>query len=192
ILDAEGVPKQVINLNLRRLDPDYVAKEPVERKEKTPETEDKIKVKDDKEAPGTIGSLKSIVKLLTSYEPDLLASIVFNVGGGRKMPLSSIVLSPDRAYDLLWQDQTIPRMQYFIHGKVREVTRLERVMFIVLEHDDEDKPITTVIFAAYVKCFRYDKNALIGKNFLIFGALRKNSFRDANRAQAVIKSSNYI
>lgn len=65
-MESEGVPKQIINLNLKRLDPDYVAKEPIERKEKQEEKDDKVKVEDDREAPGSIGSLKSIVKLLTS------------------------------------------------------------------------------------------------------------------------------
>lgn len=101
ILESEWVPKQIINL--KRLNPDYIPKEPIDRKEKKEEKEDKVKVKDDKEAPSTIGSLKSIVKLLTSYEPDKLATIYFNVAGGRKLPLSHVVMSPDRAYDLLWQ-----------------------------------------------------------------------------------------
>lgn len=192
ILESEGVPKQIINLNLKRLDPDYVPKEPIDRKEKKEEKDDKVKVKDDREAPGSIGSLKSIVKLMTSYEPDVLASIYFNVGGGRKLPLSDVVMSPDRAYDLLWQDLTIPRMQYFVYGRVIEVTALEKVTMIDMDIEDEEKPFTIVIFAEYYKHFSYNKKDLVGKEFLVFGDLRKNTFKDINKAQIVIKSSEYL
>ncbi|CAG7651522.1 hypothetical protein ACFQI7_28125 [Paenibacillus allorhizosphaerae] len=191
ILESDGVPKQIINLNLKKLDPDYIPKEPVERKEKTPEN-DKIKVKDDRDTPGTIGSLKSIVKLLTSYEPDILATLYFNVGGGRKLPLSQVVMSPDRAYDLLWQDMTIPRMQYFVYGRISEVTKLEKVTYIDMDIDDEEKPFTIVIFAEYYKHFIYEKKDLVGKEFLIFGDLRKNTYNNINKAQIVIKSSDYL
>jgi hypothetical protein len=192
ILESEGVPKQIINLNLKRLDPDYVAKEPNDRREKTEDKEDKVKVKDDRETPGTIGSLKNIVKLLTSYEPDVLASIYLNVGGGRKLPLSHVVMGPERAYDLLWQDQSIPRMNYFVYGKIVEVTKLEKVMYLDFTIDDEERPFTVVIFADYFKYFHYEKNELIDKDFLVYGELRKNTYNNISKGQIIIKSGDYL
>jgi hypothetical protein len=188
---SEDIPKQVITLNLRKLDPDEIAKVN-DQKDKKEEKKDEAKVKEDNESPGVINSLKGLVKLLTSYEPDILASIYFNVGGGRKLPLSQVVMSPTRAYETLWEDRTIRGLQYFVFGKITDVRRLEKVMYIDLENEDGLHPFTVVIFADYFKHFKYKPEDIKNKDVLVFGDLRKNDFNDRKKAEIVIKSSKYM
>jgi hypothetical protein len=77
-----GMSEIVIRLNMNSIDPDYeprvVERGEKEKKEKKDET--KIKIKKESETPQSIASLKSVKKLLTSYEPDILASQHYGFG----------------------------------------------------------------------------------------------------------------
>jgi hypothetical protein len=190
VLENENVPKQIVTLSLKLLDPDYVTKEG-EKNEKKKQESDKVKLKDDKESPGVITSLKNVVKLLTSYEPDVLATLYFNIGGGRKLPMSHVVLSPIRAYETLWEDRTIRGLHYFVYGKIQDVRKLEKVMYIDLIKEN-DHPFTIVVFADYYKHFKYEPSEIINKDVLIYGELRKNEYNGAKKTEIIIKTSKYL
>lgn len=187
----QGIKETVIRLNLNRIDPDYEAKQ-VEREESEKKTKDpnEIKVKQENATPTSIGSLKAIVKLLTSYEPDILASILISVKG-KKIPISEIVISHDKAHELLWADQAIDSLSYFVYGTIEQVFRREKVYYINF------KPVRNVLFSLvvfdkYFKHFTYTDEQLIGKNVLAWGGIRKNTFQDKNTSEMIIKSNKYI
>jgi hypothetical protein len=80
--------KKLISLNMRRLDPDYEPKKTDKDQDQSQQSgkdPDNIKTKDKNESPNSISSLKSVVQLMTNYEPDLLSTIYFNIGNGRKV-----------------------------------------------------------------------------------------------------------
>ncbi len=188
ILQAEGVPKHVINVNLRRLDPDYEAKVVDKKEEEKEKEEDKVKIKDDRESPGSVGSMKSVMKLLTSYEPDVLASIYFSVGGGLKLPMSQVVLNTERAYATLWEDRVPRGMKYFVYGTVRSARKMEKVFYVDLEESGSEHPFTMVIFEKYFKHFPLKPDELIGRDVLVYGELRKDEYKEIRRAQIILKT----
>ena len=191
VMDSPSVPKHVVTLNLKKLDPDLMSKTVEKKEKKEEEEEDVLKAKAENKTPSTINTLKGIVKLLSGYEPDILASIYFNVGG-RKLPMSEVILSPIRAYDMLWEDRTIRGMQYFIYGKVVDIRKLEKVMYIDLESLEGDRPFTVVIFANYFQHFKLRLEELKNKDILVFGELRKNEYKDRKKSEIIIKSHKYI
>ncbi|MCM3402946.1 hypothetical protein [Cytobacillus oceanisediminis] len=95
----------VIRLSMSRIDPDRETSA-VER-EKGSRDPAALKVKNDSLTPQSISSVKGVVKLLTEYEPDILASILINAGGGNKVPLSDIIVNQEDAHEILWNDSTI-------------------------------------------------------------------------------------
>ncbi|OXS55051.1 hypothetical protein B1A99_25055 [Cohnella sp. CIP 111063] len=189
VLEAEGVPKKIIRLSLSRLDPEYesVERAPRETKEK-PDTEN-LGLKDKRETPDVIGSLTSIVKLLTSVEPDVLASIYFSVAG-RKIPMSMVVMGPQKAHETVWADEAL-RINYFVYGRVIAVRQLEKVTYLELE--GKEAPVTLVIFKDYYKHFDDDKfNLYMNKKVLVYGQLRKNDYGGKKKTEIIIKTSEYI
>lgn len=76
----KGIKENVVKLNLSAIDPDYQPKQVTKEKDNT-KKEKEISFKKENDTPNSIGSVKSVVKLLTSYEPDLLASIIVTVSG---------------------------------------------------------------------------------------------------------------
>ncbi|MFT9493867.1 MULTISPECIES: hypothetical protein [Bacillota] len=191
-LSDQGIKETVIRINLNKIDPDYEAKQ-VERNEQEPKEKNpnEVKIKQDKAAPNSISSLKSVVKLLTSYEPDTLASILVNVKG-KKIPLSHIIISYEKAHELLWSGQAVEGLSYFVYGTIEQVYRREKVYYINF------KPINNVLFSLvifdrYFKHFTYSDEQLIGKKVLAWGPLRQNSFKDQkNTSEIIIKSNKYI
>jgi hypothetical protein len=192
ILKATTIKKTIISLNMRRLDPEHV---PIaterEQTENEQEPEDNIKTKEKSENPSSISSLKSVVKLMVQYEPDLLSTIFFNIGSGRKVPLSNMILSQERAHQLLWADGVIREVGYFVYGRISEIKRREKVMYISLEKV-HDIPFTIVIFEKHFKYFKIPEDKLKDKDVLIYGILRKNDYQDRNTTEIVIKSDKYI
>jgi hypothetical protein len=186
-----SVKKTLINLNMKRLDPDYEPKKTERDQQAAEQDPDKIKTKEKNESPGSISSLKSVVQLMVGYEPDLLSTIYFNIGNGRKVPLSNIVMNQERAHDILWSDQAFREVGYFVYGQVESVLRLEKVMYIKLEKI-HDVSFTVVIFEKYYKFFKLSEEQLKGKEVLIYGILRKNEYQGRNTTEIVIKSDKYI
>ncbi len=184
----KGVKETIIRLNLNRLDPDYVART-VERKPKEEEKEE-VKTKETNSQPSNISSVKTVAKLMTSYEPDQLASILINVGGGRKVPLSSIVVDQETAHQMLWSDQTL-NVGYFVFGTIEKVTRLEKVIYIDFEPVNE-VTFTLVIFEKYFKHFTYKDDELKGFEIIVYGMLKKNDHHGRSKTEMVIKSNKYI
>lgn len=187
------LPKEneiTIRLNMNSIDPDYESK-PVEReKSDKPHDDKEIKVKNHKETPQSISSVKAVVKLLSQYDLDLLSMFYINVGNNKKLPLSMLVLSQSDAHELNYREENI-KNGYFIYGTVYQVTKLEKVMYISLEKVD-DIPFTVVIFEKHWKHFRYSEGDLKGKNILIYGQLRRNVYGGNEKSQIIIKSDKYI
>ena len=190
ILNSKSVPKHIITLNLRRLDPDYEKRESGVREKKSKDDEE-VKVKDTPDQPGTISSMKGIVKLLTSYEPDILASIYINTHS-RKLPLSNVVLSPDKAYETLWEGQPIPDFPYFIYGKISRVTRLEKVMYLDFHDPSGDRPFTIVVFEKYYAHFKYKPDEIENKDVLVYGTLRKNDYSGKQKTEIILKTDKFL
>jgi hypothetical protein len=188
---GQGLKETIIRLNLSKIDPDYESKQMErEESEKKVKNPNEIKVKQENATPNSIGSLKAIVKLLTSYEPDTLATILISVKG-KKIPLSEIVLSHERAHELLWSGQLIDSLCYFVYGTIDQVFRREKVYFINF------KPVNGVVFSLivfdkYFKHFTYTDEQLIGKNVLAWGGLIRNSFQEKNTSEMIIKANDYI
>lgn len=188
---GQGIKETIIKLNLSKIDPDYQPKE-IEREssEKKQKDLNEIKVKQESATPNSIGSLKAVVKLLTSYEPDILASVLISMKGA-KVPLSQIVISHDKAHELLWNGQAIDSQSYFVYGVIEKVIRREKVYYINF------KPINNVMFSLvvfdkYFKHFTFTDEQFVGKNVLAWGHLRGNSFQEKHTSEMIIKSSKYI
>ncbi|MFC0273600.1 hypothetical protein ACFFIX_19600 [Metabacillus herbersteinensis] len=188
----KGIKETIIKINLNKIDPDYESaslnNEEKQLKNKTDSNE--IKIKQDSQTPSTVSSLRSMVKLLTSYEPDILSTIIVDVKGN-KIPLSSLIVDQEKAHRMLWQDEIIDKIGYFVHGTVEKVIRRDKVIYIVL------KPLNNVLFSLvifdkYFKHFTYTDAELVGKKVLSYGHLKKNSFKDKNTREMSIKSNKYL
>lgn len=191
-LREQGVREFVVRLNLNSIDPDYEAKEvnrePGEPKEKE-ELESKA-LKETKPTPSSIGSLKSVKKLFTTVEPDLLASIIVSVGA-TKIPISELIRSNKDAHIALWQNKTL-NLPYFIHGRIDKIIRLEKVWFINFEAKDASF-FSLVVFEKYFKHFTLKDEELIGKDVLAYGYLKKNEFnKDRPATEMTVKSNKYL
>lgn len=188
----QGIRENVIRINLNKLDPDYESRV-VNREDKGKKKEepDQIKIKRESETPATIGSLSSIVKLMTSYEPDILSTILVNIKG-QKIPISSIIVDQEKAHRLLWEEtESMVTNNYFVYGEVDAVIRREKVIYINL------KPLNKILFSIvlfdkYFKYFSYTDDQLVGKQILVWGELNKNTYNDKNTTEMVIKSDKYI
>lgn len=178
----------VIRLSMNRIDPDKETST-IEREKKKKDTE-KVKVKNDNITPQTISSVKGVVKLLTEYEPDILSSVLINVGGGRKIPISEIITDQEQAHNLLWEEKTHKDIGYFVYGTVSNVVKREKVMYINFE--EKEVPFTIVIFNKHWANFSYSEQQITGKNILVYGHLRKNSYKDINLTEMIIKSDKYL
>ncbi|MEG6533727.1 hypothetical protein NSQ82_20550 [Caldifermentibacillus hisashii] len=190
-LNHKGFKKNVIRLNLNKLDPDFESKtREIEKKKENPVNPNEIKTKQESTTPKSITSLKSIVKLINSYEPDVLATILIQVKGN-KIPLSQVILSPDKAHELLWNNQIIDSFSYLVYGTVDHVNRRKKVYYINL------KPVNNVLFSLvvfdkYFKHFTYTNEQLIGKSILAWGILRCNTYQNKNTSEMLIKSNQYL
>ncbi|MGI2295546.1 hypothetical protein [Paenibacillus sp. GXUN7292] len=179
-----------VRLNMNSLDPDHVPTPRGEREQKEKDAS-KLGLKEEKSTPDVISSMKSVVKLLTQNEPDVLSSIYFNISG-RKLPLSEVVLSPQRAYDKLWSDQD-QRLKYFVYGKVLEVTTREKVTYLDVE-SERDKPFTLVVFRDYYKNFTSFESfdVLKGRDVLVYGQLKKNDFENRKKCEIIVTTEKYM
>lgn len=186
-----GISETLVRLNLNKIDPDYerrlVEKDENEKKKKDP---NKIKVKQESDTPASIGSLKSVVKLMTSYEPDILSGIIVNIKG-KKIPISSIIIDQEKAHNLLWNDRLIPNIGYFVYGEVEHILRREKVIYINFKAVNKVL-FSLVLFDKYFRHFTYSDMDLIGKNILAWGFLRKNTYQDKNTTEMSIKADAYI
>ncbi|WP_150274221.1 hypothetical protein [Paenibacillus tepidiphilus] len=191
IIQNSSVKKVLISLNMKKIDPDYEPK-PVEKEQEEPKgPDDSVKVKEKSDNPATISSLKSIVKLMVQNEPDLLSTIYFNIGGGRKVPISSMVMNQERAHQILWDEEALRETGYFVYGKVQEIIHRDKVKYIKMERLNGTS-FTIVIFEKYFKFFKLTDSQLKDKDILVFGILRKNTFQEKNETEIVIKSDKYI
>lgn len=193
-LQAYGIREFIVRLNLNSIDPDYEARV-IERTSKDEEDKEKEELESDalKEkttTPKSIGSLRSVKKLFSTVEPDLLASIIITVKGIR-IPISELIRSYEHAHTSLWADKTLD-VPYFIHGKVEKVVRRDKVWYINFQ-TTEDCFFSLVIFDRYFKHFTLKDNELVGKRILAYGYLKKNTYSKPKQAtEMVIKSNKYI
>ncbi len=183
-----GLKEIIIRLSMNRIDPDKQTKT-VER-EVNNKKEENLKVKNDSLTPQSISSVKGAMKLLTEYEPDILSSILINVGSGRKIPLSSLMLNQEQAHTQLWNDELFKDVGYFVYGKVTRLIKREKVMYINFE--EQSVPFTIVIFLKHWQDFSYTEKQLASKDVLVYGHLRKNQFQDKNLTEIIIKSDSYL
>lgn len=171
---------------------EQLKKRRVKKKAKDP---NEVKVKQESKTPSSIGTLKAIVKLLTSYEPDTLATILVSING-RKIPLSQIVISHDKAHELAWSDRADPNLSYFVYGVIQNVVRRESVYYINFEPINGvvyGVVFSLVIFSKYFKHFTYKDEQLIGRKVLAYGSrLKKNEYKGKNTSELVIISNQYI
>lgn len=178
----------LIRLNMGRIDPDKEAST-IEREKGKKDTSG-VKVSNDSLTPQSVSSVKGIVKLLTEYEPDVLSSILINLGGGKKMPLSELILNQEQAHEQLWNDCVLKDVGYFVYGKVINFIKREKVIYINFE--GADSPFTIVVFQKHWGDFTYNEKQLVGKDILVFGHLRKNEYQDKQLTEMIIKSDKYI
>ncbi|MFE6169375.1 hypothetical protein ACFVP8_16130 [Viridibacillus arvi] len=190
----QGVREFVVRLSLNSIDPDYEAKtierNTSDKEQKEPEELDSKALKEKSVTPQAISSLKSIKKLFTTVEPDILASIIISANGIR-IPISQIICHYEMAHNVLWEDKALP-VPYFIHGKVSKVIRREKVWYINFLSENAAH-FTLVVFDRYFKHFTLKDEDLIGKEILAVGTLKKNSFnREKQITEMIIKSNKYI
>jgi len=184
----ENMNEIVIRLSMNRIDPDReVATVEREKREKKP---NELKVKNENLTPQTISSVKGVVKLLTEHEPDILSSILINVGGGHKVPLSQIIVNQDEAHKILWEDKMLKNVDYFVYGRVANIVKRETVMYVNFE--ETDVPFTLVVFKKHWKDFSYTEEKLKGKDVLVYGHLRKNDYNNKRLTEMIIKSDKYL
>jgi hypothetical protein len=178
----------LIRLNMGRIDPDKETST-IER-EKGKKDTNAVKVSNDSLTPQSVSSVKGVVKLLTEYEPDVLSSILINLGGGKKLPLSELIVNQEQAHEQLWNDNVLKDAGYFVYGKVCKMIKREKVIYINFE--ETETPFTIVIFQKYWGDFTYNEKQLVGKDVLVYGHLRKNEYQDKQLTEMIIKSDKYI
>ncbi|NLP52086.1 hypothetical protein [Bacillus sp. RO1] len=186
-----GIKQNIVKINFNQLDPDYEPKQ-INREEKEKKTVDPtdIKIKKESKTTKSINSLKSIVTLLTSYDPGILSSIVVQVKD-EKIPISKLILHSDTAYSLHWNEELL-EIPYFVFGKVVRVIRREKVYYILLESHNNSR-FSLVIFDKYFKHFTLRDEQLVGKEIITYGHLRKNDYnQDMKRSELCIKSDKFL
>lgn len=193
-LREQGIREFVVRLNLNSIDPDYegktVQREPSDNDEKEKSELDEKALKESKPTPASIGSLKSVKKLFTTVEPDLLASILISIKG-TKIPISELIRSSRDAHIALWQNKTLD-LPYFIHGRVEKVVRREKVWYIKFQAEDTSF-FSLVVFEKHFKHFTLKDADLVGKDILAYGYLKKNEFnKDKPATDMIIKSNKYL
>ena len=187
----KGIKETLVRINMNKIDPDYESKA-VEREEKKDEKkESEVKVKDENQPPQSISSVKSVLKLLTTYEPDILSSVLVSVPGGHKVPISNFIINQERAHNLLWEDKVYSNIGYFVYGIIKNISTREKVKYINFETVN-DITFTLVIFEKYWKHFTYSEEGLQGQDVLVYGALRKNDFNNKQQTEMLIKSDKYL
>ncbi|OIJ13365.1 hypothetical protein BKP35_09015 [Anaerobacillus arseniciselenatis] len=184
----DEMKETIIRLSMGRIDPDKETS--TVESEKGKKDKDAVKVKNDTLTPQSISSVKGVVKLLTEFEPDVLSSILINVGGGRKVPISDLIIDQEQAHKMLWNDEMLKNVGYFVYGKVANMVKREKVMYINFE--ENVVPFTIVIFQQHWKDFSYNEKQLIGKDILVYGHLRKNDYQDKQMTEIIIKSDKYL
>ncbi len=187
----QGLSETVIKLSFNKLDPDYEPRR-IQREDKDEEKKNKetIKIKNETAPPNSISSLKSIVKLFSTYEPDILSSILIQVKG-HKIPISNLILSQEVAHEKLWSDMAVLNLPYLVHGEIEAINRREKVIYLNFKKIN-NIPFSIVIFEKYFKYFTYTDEELIGKYILCWGHLHKNTFNDKSFTNLLIKSDEYI
>lgn len=189
----QNVRDHVIQLNLNKLDPDYVSRG-IERTgaaaHKEIEELEKDTLKEPVTTPKSISSLKTLTKLFKTAEPDLLASIIISVKGN-KIPISELICNTSDAHDTLWGD-SIYQVQYFVHGVVSKIINREKVKYINLESENSSNPVTLIIFDKYLKHFTYNDKDLLNKEILACGFLKKNEFGGNQGTEIIIKSAKFV
>ena len=138
----EGLAENIVRLNLNRLDPDYESRT-AERDQSKEKDSSEIKIKDKNETPKSISSLKTLVRVLTSNEPDVLSSIIVQVRG-MKIPISSLVVNQARAHEVCWNDTVLSQFNYFVYGEVDKILRRDKVIYINF------KPVNQVLFSIVI------------------------------------------
>lgn len=187
----KGLRETIIRLDMKKIDPDYEPKKVDRDSEKKKDEDEEVKTKNDQKKVSSISSVKSVLKLITSYEPDILASVMFNIGGGRRVPLSSLVVDQVEAHKLLWSDNLLHNVGYFVHGTIEKVTRLDKVWFINFFEED-DTSFTLVVFDKYFSSFTLKDSDLLNQEVLVYGMLRKNDYNNSQKTEMLIKSNKYI
>lgn len=190
LLVEDGIKEQIIRLNMGKIDPDYESRPTTDREPKKKD-ETEVKVKKDTQTPQSIGSVKSVAKLMTSYEPDILSSILINIGSGRRIPITQLILNQTQAADKVWGDTLIHNTGYFVYGTVQKIVKREKVLYINFKEQD-DTPFTLVVFEKYFPHFTYTEEELADKKILAYGFLRKNDFNNKRLTEMVIKSDSYL
>lgn len=186
-VQQNGMNEILIRLSMNGIDPDRESST-VER-EKEKKNTDILKVKNETLTPQSISSVKGVIKLVTENEPDILSSILINIGGGNKVSLNELILSQNEAHKKLWGDG-LHKIGYFVYGKVEKVVKREKVLYINFE--ETTLPFTIVIFQTHWKHFKYSEEQLIGKDVLVYGHLRKNDYQEKELTEMIIKSDRYL
>lgn len=194
-LQDNGIKEIIIRMNLNGIDPDYEARTiEREQKEENKKNETEVKVKDDKEPPQSISSLRSVKKLFTTYEPDILASIIISIKG-KKVAISELIRSYKNAHRALWADEIQQNLPYFVHGVIEKIIRRDKVWYINFSAED-NYYFSLVVFERYFKHFTYKDEELIGKEILAVGYLKKNQYSKEEKGkqatEMTIKSNKYI
>lgn len=192
-ISKQGAREIVVRLNLNGIDPDYesrvVDRENNEKPNEKQELDEKI-LKESKPTPNQIGSLKTVKKLFTSVEPDLLASIYLSIKGN-KIPISELIMTHEQAHAAVWEDRAL-NVPYFIHGKIDKVIRREKVWYINFLTGPEYY-FSLVLFDRHFQHFTYSDKDLIGKEIMACGLLKKNKYKeDRQSTEMIIKSNKYI
>ena len=107
------------------------------------------------------------------------------------MPISSIIVDQVKANEILWSDQLIDKIVYFVYGKVDAVLWREKVIYINFKPINNVR-FSLVIFVKYFKFFTYKDEDLIGKTILAYGHLKKNVYNDKNTSELQFRSDKYI
>ena len=191
---GHGIREFVVRLNMNKIDPDYEAREIVRNPKDKDDSEakelDSDALKEERETPQSIGSLKSVKKLFLTVEPDLLASIIIAVNG-KRIPISELIRHYDDAHTALWEDLTLA-VPYFIHGRIEKVFRREKVWYINFTPTNNGF-FSLIVFDRHFKYFTFKDHELIGKEVLAFGTLKKNTFqKDKKSTEMIIKSNQYL
>lgn len=186
-VQQNGMNEILIRLSMNGIDPDRESST-VER-EKEKKNPDILKVKNETLTPQSISSVKGVIKLVTENEPDILSSILINIGRGNKVSLNELILSQNEAHKKLWGDG-LHKIGYFVYGKVEKVVKREKVLYINFE--ETTLPFTIVIFQTHWKHFKYSEEQLIGKDVLVYGHLRKNDYQEKELTEMIIKSDRYL
>ncbi|MTI80031.1 MAG: hypothetical protein FH758_03960 [Firmicutes bacterium] len=143
-----------------------------------------------KQLTKNITSLTTIANLLQKCSAEELKKIALDIKG-KLMLVSQLVIDQNKAYEIS-RTGNFYSPWFVVHGKVRSVKKLDKVLFINFDEQDGLKPFTAYVFSGHYKYFTYTNEQLEGKHILVHGKIKFNEKYNKAEIQIMWNKQLYI